>query len=88
MDFTVVILDECVSSYPDIDWIDWKDHLSGQMTSQGDNWSMTTLTGSSIWDCLDVNNIDRLHVVQWKPAGDTMHRVSLPDRPYSANNPK
>ena len=80
MDFTIVILDEYVSCYPDIDWIDWKDHLSGQMASQGDNWSMTTLSGSDVWECLDGNKIERLHVVQWKPAEDTMYRVSFPDR--------
>ena len=80
MEFTVVILDEYVSCYPGIDWIDWKDRLSGQMLSQGDNWSMTTLRGSGIWDCLDAHKINRLHVVQWKPAEDTMYRVSLPDR--------
>lgn len=87
MEFTVVILDEYVSFYPKINWIDWKDHLSGQMASQGDHWSMATLTGSSIWDCLDSNKIDRLHLVQWKPSDDTMYRVSLPDRSRSTKNP-
>ena len=80
MDFTIVILDDYVSCYPDIDWIDWKDHLSGQMASQGDKWSMTTLSGSDVWECLDSHQIKRLHVVQWKPAADTMYRVSLPAR--------
>jgi len=61
-------------------WTEWKDHVRKQMISQGDHWSMTTLPGNDIWDCLDRHNIDRLHVVQWKPEEDTMYRVSMPSR--------
>ncbi len=80
MDFTVVILNDSVSSYPDLAWVEWKDHVRKQMMSEGDHWSMATLTGGDIWDCLDRYQIDRLHVVQWKPVGDTMYQVSLPKR--------
>ena len=48
------------------------------MISQGDHWSMTTLSGENIWDCLDSNNIDRMHVVQWKPEEDAIYKVSMP----------
>ena len=80
MKFTVVILNEHLASYPQIPWTEWKDHVRKQMISQGDHWSMTTLPGNDIWDCLDRHNIDRLHVVQWKPEEDTMYRVSMPSR--------
>ena len=78
LDFTVVILNDCVSAYPQLEWIEWKDQVRKQMISQGDHWSMTTLSGQDIWDCLERNNIDRAHVVQWKPVEDTMYRVSMP----------
>ena len=80
MDFTVVILSEHVSNYQRIDWTDWKDRNRKQMKSEGDNWSQSTLSGRDIWDCLDTNKIDRRHLVQWKPKGDALHRVSLPDQ--------
>ena len=80
MDFTVVILSEHVSNYQCIDWTDWKDRNRKQMKSEGDNWSQSTLSGRDIWDCLDTNQIDRRHLVQWKPIGDALHRVSLPDQ--------
>ena len=80
VEFTVVILSEQVGSYPKINWTEWKDRNRKQMKSQGDVWSMATLSGTTIWDCLDNNNIDRLHLVQWKPADDTMYQVSLPSR--------
>ena len=82
LDFTVVILNDCVSAYPQLEWIEWKDQVRKQMISQGDHWSMTTLTGQDIWDCLERNNIDRAHVVQWKPVEDTMYRVSMPIRDH------
>ena len=80
MDFTVVILSEYVSTYQGIDWTDWKDSNRKKMKSEGDNWSQSTLSGKDIWDCLDTNNIDRCHLVQWKPIGDALHRVSLPNQ--------
>ena len=80
VEFTVVILSEQVDSYPKINWTEWKDRNRRQMKSQGDVWSMATLSGATIWDCLDNNNIDRLHLVQWKPVDDTMYQVSLPRR--------
>ena len=80
VEFTVVILSEQVGSYPKINWTEWKDRNRKQMKSQGDVWSMATLSGATIWDCLDNNKIDRLHLVQWKPADDTMYQVSLPRR--------
>ena len=80
VEFTVVILSEQVDSYPKINWTEWKDRNRKQMKSQGDEWSMATLSGTTIWDCLVNNNIDRLHLVQWKPADDTMYQVSLPRR--------
>ena len=80
MKFTVVILNKHLASYPQMPWTEWKDHVRKQMISQGDHWSMTTLPGNDIWDCLDRHNIDRLHVVQWKPEEDTMYRVSMPSR--------
>ena len=80
VEFTVVILSEQVGSYPNINWTEWKDRNRKQMKSQGDVWSMATLSGATIWDCLDNNKIDRLHLVQWKPADDTMYQVSLPRR--------
>ena len=88
MDFTVVILSEYVSTYLGIDWADWKDRNRKQMKSEGDNWSQSTLSGKDIWDCLDTNKIDRRHLVQWKPIGDALHRVSLPDqcRPIDKTN--
>ena len=80
MEFTVVILSKQVGSYPKIHWTEWKDRNRKQMKSQCDVWSMATLSGATIWDCLDNNKIDRLHLVQWKPADDTMYQVSLPRR--------
>ena len=80
MDFTVVILSEYVTTYQGIDWTDWKDSNRKQMKSEGDNWSQSTLSGKDIWDCLDSNKIDRCHLVQWKPIGDALHRVSLPNQ--------
>ena len=80
VEFTVVILSDQVGSYPTINWTEWKDRNRKQMKSQGDVWSMATLSGATIWDCLDNNKIDRLHLVQWKPADDTMYQVSLPRR--------
>ena len=80
VEFSVVILSEHVGSYPKINWMEWKDGNRKQMKSQGDVWSKATLSGSTIWDCLDNNKIDRLHLVQWKPADDTMYQVSLPLR--------
>ena len=80
VEFTVVILSEQVGSYPKINWTEWKDRNRKQMKSQGDVWSMATLSGATIWDCLDNNQIDRLHLVQWKPVEDTMYQVSLPSR--------
>ena len=82
LDFTVVILNDCVSAYPQLEWIEWKDQVRKKMISQGDHWSMTTLSGQDIWDCLERNNIDRAHVVQWKPVEDTMYRVSMPIRDH------
>jgi hypothetical protein len=82
MNFTVVILSEYVSTYQGIEWTDWKDRNRKQMKSEGDNWSQSTLGGKDIWDCLDTNKIDRRHLVQWKPIGDALHRVSLPDKDY------
>ena len=82
LDFTVVILNDCVSAYPQLEWIEWKDQVRKQMISQGDHWSMTTLSGQDIWECLERNNIDRAHVVQWKPVEDTMYRVSMPIRDH------
>ena len=49
-----------------------------KMRSEGDNWSKAILSGENIWDCLDSNKIDRIHLVQWKLVGDELHRVSLP----------
>ena len=80
VEFTVVILSEQVGTYPKINWTEWKDRNRKQMKSQGDMWSMATLLGTTIWDCLENNNIDRLHLVQWKPADDMMYQVSLPSR--------
>lgn len=80
MTFTVVILNEAVPSYPAIEWSEWKDSNRKQMKSQGDHWSKATLSGSDIWDCLERNQINRLHLVQWKPEQDTLYKVSLPDR--------
>ena len=80
VEFTVVILSEQVGSYPQIIWTEWKDRNRKQMKSQGDLWSMATLSGATIWDCLESNQIDRLHLVQWKPAEDSMYQVSLPRR--------
>ena len=80
VEFTVVILSEQVGSYPKINWTEWKDRNRKQMKSKGDEWSMSTLSGDTIWECLDNNKIERLHLVQWKPADDTMYQVSLPRR--------
>ena len=80
VEFTLLSLSEQVGSYPKINWTEGKDRNRKQMKSQGDVWSMATLSGATIWDCLDNNKIDRLHLVQWKPAEDTMYQVSLPRR--------
>ena len=88
MDFTVVILNEYTSAYPDHDWAEWKDRNRQQMKSQGDHWSKTTLSGHDIWDCLDRNKIDHLHLVQWKPAEDTLYRVSLTKKSDSFDQAK
>ena len=81
LDFSVVILSEYVSLYQSINWTDWKDLNRKKMRSEGDNWSKAILSGENIWDCLDINKIDRIHLVQWKPVGDELHRVSLPAPP-------
>lgn len=83
MEFSVVILSQYVSKYKNIDWSDWKDSNRKKMKSEGDNWSKAVLSGEDIWDCLDRNKIDRLHLVQWKLVDDSLHRVSLPDHPHS-----
>ena len=88
MNFTVVILSKYVSTYQGIDWTDWKDRNRRQMKSEGDNWSQSTLSGKDIWDCLDTNKIDRRHLVQWKPIGDALHRVSLPDQRHPIDKTK
>lgn len=80
MDFTVVILNKHVSAYAGITWSEWKDSNRKQMRSEGDHWSKATLEGNDIWDCLDKNKINRLHLVQWKPEAETLYKVSLPDR--------
>lgn len=80
MSFTIVILNEFVSLYPSIQWSEWKDSNRKQMMSQGDHWSKATLEGSSVWDCLDRHQINRLHLVQWKPEKDSLYKVSLPER--------
>ena len=88
VEFSIVILSRFVASYPDITWSDWKDENRKKMKSEGDNWSAATLRGTDIWDCLDSNKIDRLHLVQWKRSGDDLHCVSLPDHPHPADQPK
>ena len=50
VEFTVVILSEQVGTYPKINWTEWKDRNRKQMKSQGDMWSMATLSGTTIWD--------------------------------------
>ena len=35
MNFTIVILDEHVTAYPQLEWSDWKDENRKQMISQG-----------------------------------------------------
>lgn len=80
MRFSVVILSQYISSYPQFAWIDWKDANRKQMKSEGDNWSIPTLTGDSILKCLEINKIDQLHLVQWKTVNDTIYRVSLPNK--------
>ena len=84
----MVILNEYVSIYQGIDWTDWKDLNRKKMKSEGDNWSKATLSGKDIWDCLDINKIDRFHLVQWMPVGDALHRVSLPDHPHPVDKIK
>ena len=86
MEFHIVILDQYLSSYPDINWKSWKDYVREQMISQGDHWSLATLPGSNIWDCLDKHKINSIHLVQWKPAEDTLYKVSLPDHPHPFDN--
>lgn len=82
MNFTIVILNEHIPFYSQLKWADWKDDNRKLMASQGDQWSQTTLKGKDIWDCLESNNIDPLHLVQWKPAAEKLHRVSLPPHPH------
>ena len=77
VNFTVVILNDHISTYTNIQWSDWKDKNRKQMKSQGDHWSKATLQGTSIWHCLENNKIDRRHVVQWKPEQDAIYQVSL-----------
>ena len=84
VDFSVVILSEYVSLYQSINWTDWKDLNRKKMRSEGDNWSKAILSGENIWDCLDTNKINRMHLVQWKPVGDVLHRVSLPSHPLAS----
>mgnify|MGYP007016765441 FL=1 len=81
MQFSIVILNDHVSSYPSIEWNEWKDHARKLMKSQGDHWSLATLSGDNIWDCLHRHGIERLHLVQWKPVDDTIYQVSLPAKP-------
>jgi len=78
MDYTVVILSEFVSCYPEQNWSDWKDTNRKRMRSEGDRWSQTILAGEDINDCLQSNKIDSNHLVQWKEAEDTLYKVSLP----------
>ena len=80
MEFSVVILNQFVETYPTIEWIDWKDDNSKQMKSEGDHWAKATLSGTDIWNCLDTHQIDPNHLVQWRPLNDTLHKVSLPSR--------
>ncbi|QNI42692.1 hypothetical protein [Synechococcus sp. A15-28] len=87
MEFSIVILSKHASTYPDIAWSDWKDENRKKMNSEGDNWSAATLKGANIWDCLDSNKIDRMHLVQWKKSGDDLHSVSLPDHPHPSEQP-
>ena len=82
MEFHIVVLSDCIGSYESIDWTDWKDHLSDKMLSQGDHWSMTTLSGTDIWNCLEHYSINSHHLVAWKPVADTLYQVSLPDHPH------
>lgn len=82
MEFNIVILDDHISAYSQLEWTDWKDDNRKQMISQGDNWSKTTVSGQDIWDSLEGNNIDPRHLVQWKPASEQLHRVSLPSHPH------
>ena len=82
MEFDIVILDEFQTSYPNVEWVNWKNYVREQMISQGDHWSMATLTGTDIWDCLDNHKINPVHLVQWKPVEDTLYQVSLPDHPH------
>jgi|TARA_A100001015_G_scaffold312529_1_gene417859 hypothetical protein len=88
VEFTIVILDEHIPSYSQLKWTDWKDDNRKQMISQGDNWSKTTLIGNDIWECLESNQIDPLHLVQWKPASEKLHRVSLPTHPHPFDQSK
>ena len=84
MEFSIVILSEYINNYPKITWTDWKDENRKKMKSEGDHWSMATLSGADIWDCLDSNKIDRLHLVQWKRSWDDLHSFSPPDQPHPA----
>lgn len=85
MDFDIVILSENVSSYPKIEWSDWKDQLSRKMASEGDCWSRSVLAGQDIWECLDSHRIDSCHLVAWKPVTDTLYKVSLPAHPHPSD---
>ena len=87
MDFDIVILDESIDAYPQISWKKWKDYVREQMISQGDQWSMATLPGNDIWNCLDSHQINPAHLVQWKPTEDTLYKVSLPDHPHPFDTP-
>ena len=86
VEFSIVILNRFVASIQTSPGQTGK--MERKMKSEGDNWSAATLRGTDIWDCLDSNKIDRLHLVQWKRSGDDLHCVSLPDHPHPADQPK
>ena len=84
MEFSSVILSKHIYNYSKIEWTDLKVRNRKKMKSEGDHWSMATLSGADVWDCLDSNKIDRLQLVQWKRSCDDLHSVSLPDHPHPA----
>ena len=86
-EFDIVILNEFTDHYPSITWENWKDYVREQMISQGDHWSKAKLSGTDIWDCLDQNQINPLHLVQWKTIQETLYKVSLPDHPHPFDRP-
>ena len=83
MEFSIVILNQFVDQYPTIEWSEWKDDNSKQMKSEGDHWAKATLSGTDVWNCLDIHQIDPNHLVQWRPLNDTLHKVSLPSKTTS-----